>query len=79
MRLVQREMSWERRKVFEKVLEAYASSLRTLAEAQLTVNNQTTEINRLKGICLVTPILCSTDPSFCADISGFPSFSAYSY
>ena len=39
----------EKREVFEKLLDAYTASLRTLAQAQLQVNNQSAEITKLKG------------------------------
>ena len=40
----------EKRGVFEKLLEAYTASLRTLAQAQLQVNNLSAETSQLKGI-----------------------------
>src|SRR4051812_20050781 len=39
----------EKRQVFEKLLDAYTASLRTLAQAQLQVNNPSAEITKLKG------------------------------
>ena len=39
----------ERRRIFEKLLEAYECALRSVAEAQLTVNSQMAEISRFRG------------------------------
>src|SRR4051812_34516231 len=51
----------ERRRVFEKLLDAYTLSLETLAQAQLEVNKQSTEIIRLKGNLFAISILPPID------------------
>ena len=68
----------ERRKVFEKLLEAYESTLRTLAEAQLAINHQTAEIHKLRGNCFTTPGLRPINSFSYTDISGFLSLCAHS-
>ena len=67
----------ERRKVFEKLLKAYESTLRTLAEAQLAINHQAAEIHRLKGDCFTFSGLCPITSFSHTDISGFLSLCAH--
>src|SRR4051812_34815799 len=70
--------------VFEKLLEAYSSSLRTLVVAQLEVNRQSAEIAKLKGnqptayIYILIAHLPSTDilaslPASVPTVSGLQS------
>ena len=65
----------EKREVFEKLLEAYAASLQTLAQAQLQVNHQSAEIEKLKGNFPIAFIFFPIDNSPCADF--FVSFSSF--
>ena len=59
--------------VFEKLLDAYTASLRTLAQAQLEVNNQSAEINRLKGNFRIISIFSPIDNCSCTDVFMFSS------
>jgi len=57
----------EKREVFEKLLEAYAASLRTLAQAQLQVNHQSAEIDKLKGDFFIAFSFSPIDSFSCAN------------